>query len=230
MSTTIKWTYFSVIVMGGLLTGQVLLASGLYRCTDEDGHTVYTDRPAQMPQCEGLASSRGTSSPSDPMPSVPAAPPSMPVIPASAVPPLPGEAPVAVMDPTITIPVRRLGHLYVVPVQLNGGRTAHLILDTGASHTILSHEVIRDLTLLPSDYQSGLARLNTASGAVDAQLVRIESMKMSSAEVRNSTAAVHTVPDFPTGVDGLLGLSFLREFEVTLDTAKSELRLRRSQK
>ena len=75
--------------------------------------------------------------------------------------------------------------------------------------------------------ETGLVMLKTAGGSVDAQVVRIDSMKIATAEVRNSTAAVRTVPDFPAGVDGLLGLSFLHQFEVTLDTAKGELRLRR---
>ncbi len=133
------------------------------------------------------------------------------------------------LDHGISIPVRRIGHLYLVSVELNGSRTAQLILDTGASHTILSQEVVRELALLPSDYRPGLVSLKTASGSVDAQIVRIDSMKIATAEVRNSSAAVHTVPDFPVGVDGLLGLSFLHQFEITLDSNKGELRLKRVQ-
>jgi aspartyl protease family protein len=129
----------------------------------------------------------------------------------------------------VAIAVRRVGQLYVVPVELNGSRTAHLILDTGASHTILSQELVRDLALMPSDFRPGLVVLKTAGGSVDAQVVRIDSMKVSTAEVRNSSAAVHTVPDFPPGIDGLLGLSFLHQFEVTLDSSKGELRLKKVQ-
>lgn len=127
--------------------------------------------------------------------------------------------------------MRRIGQLlYVVPVELNGSRMAQLILDTGASHTVLSQEIVRELALLPSDYRPGLVILNTASGSVNAQVVRIDSMKIATAEVLNSSAAVHTMPDFPAGVDGLLGLSFLHQFEVTLDSDKGELRLKRVRK
>jgi aspartyl protease family protein len=133
------------------------------------------------------------------------------------------------LDSGVAIPVRRIGQLYVVPVELNGAKTAHLILDTGASHTILSQELVRDLALMPSDFRPGLVVLKTAGGSVDAQVVRIDSMKIATAEVKNSSAAVHTVPDFPPGIDGLLGLSFLHQFEVTLDSSKGELRLKKVQ-
>ena len=141
---------------------------------------------------------------------------------------IPLEPPVA-NDLSIAIAVKKIGQLYVVPVELNGARTANLILDTGASHTILSQELVRDLALMPSDFRPGLVMLKTAGGSVDAQVVRIDSMKIATAEVKNSSAAVHTVPDFPAGVDGLLGLSFLNQFEVTFDSSKGELRLKRVQ-
>ena len=69
--------------------------------------------------------------------------------------------------------------------------------------------------------------MKSASGSVDAQEVRIDSMKIATAEVRNSSAVVYTVPDFPAGVDSLLGFSFLHQFEVTLDSSKRELRMKR---
>jgi predicted aspartyl protease len=93
----------------------------------------------------------------------------------------------------------------------------------------LSQEIVRELALLPSDYRPDLVLMKSASGSVDAQIVRIDSMKIATAEVRNNSAAVYTVPDFPAGVDSLLGLSFLHQFEVTLDSNKREFRLKRVQ-
>ena len=116
---------------------------------------------------------------------------------------LPLDGPPTTADQGIAIPMRRIGQLYVVPVELNGSRMTQLILDTGASHTILSQEVVRELTLLPSDFRPDLVLLKTASGSVNAQVVRIDSMKIATAEMLNSSAAVHTMPDFPAGVDGL---------------------------
>lgn len=181
-----------------------------------------------MTQCVPLLVENLSSSPSLP------APPSVSPAAASKEPfltnrVLPLDGSPAIGDHDIVIPVRRIGQLYVVPVELNGSRTAQLILDTGASHTILSREIVRELALLPSDYRPDQVLMKTASGSVDAQVVQIDSMKIATEEARNSSAAVHTVPDFPSGVDGLLGLSFLHQFEVTLDSSKGELHLKRVQ-
>ena len=46
---------------------------------------------------------------------------------------LPLDGPLALVDLDIATPVRRIGQLCVVPVELNGSRMAQLILDTGAS-------------------------------------------------------------------------------------------------
>jgi len=212
----------------GVLTFIPSLAwsGGLFRCVDGNGQSIFTDRLAQMTQCVPLSNETSSSSlpPAGPSPS-----PQTPLATEHSLTTrlMPVEAQPVSLDNDIAIAVRRIGQLYVVPVELNGSRTAHLILDTGASHTILSQELVRDLALMPSDFRPGLVVLKTAAGSVDAQVVRIDSMRISTAEVKNSSAAVHTVPDFPPGVDGLLGLSFLHQFEVTLDSSKGELRLKK---
>jgi clan AA aspartic protease (TIGR02281 family) len=205
----------------------LIWSGGLFRCVDTNGQSVFTDRLAQMTQCVPLSHESASSvsssaaNPSSPIPAVTEHSLTTRLLPVETQP--------VILESGVTIPVRRIGQLYVVPVELNGARTAHLILDTGASHTILSQELVRDLALMPSDFRPGLVVLKTAAGSVDAQVVRIDSMKIATAEVKNSSAAVHTVPDFPPGIDGLLGLSFLHQFEVTLDSSKGELRLKKVQ-
>lgn len=201
---------------------------GLFRCVDANGQSVFTDRLAQMTQCVPL-SNETFSSPVSSAGPAPSPPTPLATEHSLTTRLLPAEAQPVGLDSSVAIPVRRIGQLYVVPVELNGSRIAQLILDTGASHTILSQELVRDLALMPSDFRPGLVVLKTAAGSVDAQVVRIDSMKIATAEVKNSSAAVHTVPDFPAGVDGLLGLSFLHQFEVTLDSSKGELRLKKVQ-
>ncbi|MCC6141822.1 MAG: clan AA aspartic protease [Nitrospira sp.] len=190
---------------------------------DQTGQWAFTDRTVQMSQCILLSKER---LPISPLPVPAAIVPDLESIEASAKNrALPIDNSPLSSNHGISAPVRRMGQLYVVSVELNGSHTAQLILDTGASHTILSQKLVNELALMPSDYHPGLVQLKTASGSVDAQIVRIDSMKIASAEVRNSAAAVHTIPDFPAGVDGLLGLSFLHQFEITLDSNKGELRL-----
>jgi hypothetical protein len=48
---------------------------------------------------------------------------------------------------------------------------------------------------------------------------------LAEAEVRDSVVVIHDLPDSPAGVEGLLGLSALRQFQVTLDPTKKVLSL-----
>lgn len=113
----------------------------------------------------------------------------------------------------------------VVTVHLNHDRTARLIVDTGASHTLLSHGIALTLGLF-SLPPVAVVTLHTVGGSVQSEVVRVDSIELAGAEVRQSLAAIHDMPDAPPGVEGLLGQSFLRQFEVTMNAAKGELQLR----
>jgi clan AA aspartic protease (TIGR02281 family) len=130
----------------------------------------------------------------------------------------------ALRPTSISVPLERLGSLFVVTIQVNETRSARLILDTGASHTILSHAIARDLGLFSLRPVASVT-MHTVGGSVQADMVRVDSIRIAGAEVRNSLAAIHDLPDAPPDIEGLLGLSVLRQFEVTLDTARSRLHL-----
>jgi clan AA aspartic protease (TIGR02281 family) len=126
----------------------------------------------------------------------------------------------------VTVPVSRAGHSLTVQAKLNGTHEARLIVDTGADITILSHEVARNLGIVPISGSSTVT-LNTVGGSVRADVVRLGTIAVGSAEVQNVPVAVHTLPDAPPEVDGLLGLTFLDKFLVTLDAQKGELHLKK---
>jgi predicted aspartyl protease len=54
----------------------------------------------------------------------------------------------------------------------------------------------------------------------------VGTVSVGTAEARNVPAAVHDLPDAPAGVEGLLGLTFLDQFLVTVDAQRGELYLR----
>ena len=107
---------------------------------------------------------------------------------------------------------------------LNGSKQARLIIDTGASQTIISQKLAFDLGLY-STARTNPVLLHTAAGPIYANAVILDSIRIDSAEVRNSPAVIHDLSDLPFPVDGLLGLSFLGAFQVTLDTRRGELLL-----
>ena len=204
------------------------LEAGLYRCLDASGASVFTDSPVQLGKCEAL---EFDAPPPTGKPSrvAPTSPPRMPVPPSSSPSNVTASPVAAKKAGHVTVPVQHVGHVLIVSTQVNGSRDARLILDTGASHTILSHDVAGDLGLL-SGRQTRFVTLKTAGGPVQAELVRVNSIRIADAEVRNSLVAVYDMPDAPEGVEGLLGLTFLKQFQVTLDTAKGVLHLRQSER
>jgi clan AA aspartic protease (TIGR02281 family) len=201
------------------------LFAALFACTEEPSITIITDSPTQLSHCRPL--SEHSSAPTEErMHRSLSAPESTPLPPNPvAAPSLASPLKEQVARPTgISVPLERLGSLFVVTVQVNDTRSARLILDTGASHTILSHAIARDLGLY-TRRSAASATMHTVGGSVQADMVQIDSIRIAGAEVRNSMAAIHDLPDATADIEGLLGLSVLRQFEVTLDTARNRLHL-----
>ncbi len=212
------WRKWPALCLGSLALFVAPPVDGaLYSCTESSGVTVITDSPAQLNKCTFLSDTR-PSTPSQPDPA-----------------PAPSPHPSASTDasqaqrskdPVLSVPLERIGSLYVVTVQVNGTRPAKMILDTGASHTILSFAVARDLSLW-SQRRSTSMTMHTAGGTVQADVLPIASIKIGDAEVRDIDAAIHDLPNAPPEIEGLLGLNVLGHFTVTLDGVRNQLLLGR---
>lgn len=205
---------FAVLLVGSM---NLIIAGRshamLYRCTDLSGMTVFTDVPAQLSGCSAIFDGNSTEGGPRPLPD--------PVRDGSQA------AARATGALPVTVPAQPLGHLLVVGAKLNGHHhEVRLIVDTGASHTILSRAIARELGII-RDPGAAPVTVRTAGGPVQAELVRVATIQVGEAEVQNVLVGVFDIPDVPIGVDGLLGLTFLDQFLVTLDTVKGELSLRR---
>lgn len=228
-SMTIRRRHMREIMAMGLFGASLAIpvdGHAIYRCYDKDGRQVLTDQPAQLEQCIPLSGAH------------PAGPDSKspPVAPILAVPgptegsrPLLDEQNAVQANPVVTVPLQQVGHLFVVTAKLNGQQDARLIVDTGASHSIVSHRLALELGLY-SDSSMGTATINTVGGSLQAPLARIKSIRLAEAEAKDSVVVIHDLPDAPAGVEGLLGLSALRQFEVTLDSTRKILSLKPSAK
>lgn len=199
------------------------LFAALFACTEGPGITIITDSPTQLSRCHPLTDS--TVTPREERSYHPAPDPVL-TLPAPVEPPQLASPPKehTVRPASISVPLERLGSLFVVTIQVNETRSAKLIVDTGASHTILSHAIARDLGLFSLRTVASVT-MRTVGGSVQADMVHVDSIRIAGAEVRNSLAAIYDLPDAPPDIEGLLGLSVLRQFEVTLDTARSRLHL-----
>lgn len=120
----------------------------------------------------------------------------------------------------VTMQLQRKGNSLLIPVTFNNGATATLILDTGASLTVLPKRIAQQLGLV----KSGEITIHAANGAAQAYLARLPEISVRHFTVRDLEVAVHDIPNIEPA-DGLLGVDFLGRFKMSLDSASGELTL-----
>ena len=115
--------------------------------------------------------------------------------------------------------VRRAGGTPVISVTFNGSQPFDMILDTGASGTLVTSQMARTLNLAPA----GQTRVNTASSRnVTLPLAYVNSMQVGGAIAQNVLVAV-SGPEL--GI-GLLGQDFFGQYDVTIRQNEVEFRAR----
>ena len=133
----------------------------------------------------------------------------------------------ALLEGYRAIPLLRRGNHFVVEAMLNNHTRLNLIIDTGASLTIIKPERLRaavDSNL--NKYPEHL--FNTANGVVKAPVLAVNSLAIGEYEVTDlhvgGLQLVNT-----SEVDGLLGMNFLKHFKFFIDQENNLLRLSLSQ-
>ena len=133
------------------------------------------------------------------------------------------EEPVALSDGTLDIPLRRRGNHFVVEATLNNRTRLSLLIDTGASITVVKPERLRDAVDSNLDrYPEQL--FNTANGIVTAPVLNVASLVIGEFEVTNLRVGGLQLIN-TSEVDGLLGMNFLRHFRFFIDQERNLLRL-----
>ena len=134
----------AIVAMGlfGVLLSIHEEGHAIYRCHDKEGRQVLTDQPTQLERCIPLdvvapPMSDSRKLPVAPIPAVPG--------PTEDLRALPEEQGTGLVNRTVDVPLQQVGHLFVVTVKLNGEQDARLIVDTGASHSIVSHRLAIEL-------------------------------------------------------------------------------------
>jgi predicted aspartyl protease len=90
-----------------------------------------------------------------------------------------------------------------------------VVLDTGASLTIVATDIMENLGYDPADPQLARQRIITGSGVEYAPRTTVRSATAIGQKVANLEVVCHDLPP-ESGVDGLLGLNFLRQFKLTI--------------
>jgi clan AA aspartic protease (TIGR02281 family) len=122
------------------------------------------------------------------------------------------------------IPLERLAGVWVARVELNDLHDARLIVDTGATFTTISEDLAFNAGV-QTDSANPHINLFTAGGKVQAEMGVARRIRVGNAGRDDVKVVVHTIPNLPDGIDGLLGLSFFDRFLVRLDQSNQQLHL-----
>jgi aspartyl protease family protein len=122
--------------------------------------------------------------------------------------------------------LRGRGQVVTVKVDVNGIRGT-FILDTGASYVSVKSE-FAERAKIPQTAMS--ITLSTANGLAKGLLTKADKIRLGKLEATNVPTVVQKTDErsYGTGIDGLLGMSFLSRFEVQLEKDFVEVRTRRS--
>jgi predicted aspartyl protease len=120
---------------------------------------------------------------------------------------------------TFTIPIqRKLGGVPLIEVTFNDNHQVPMLLDTGASNTLLTAAIATQLQLQPN----GTAQAKTANGTVNFQVASIDKIRFGAGEVKNIRVAIGQ-NDLPYG---LLGHDVYDGYDITIKESSIEFRKR----
>ena len=123
----------------------------------------------------------------------------------------------------VGIPLHRRGNHFVVDATPARGRSIRLLIDTGASLTIFTPDVLEQRGIRYQDTgRTGV--FNTANGRVRAPVYKLDSLAVGDWEVRQIEIGILDLGG-RSGVDGLLGMNFLNHFQFFIDQNEAVLRL-----
>jgi aspartyl protease family protein len=114
-------------------------------------------------------------------------------------------------------PVARQGKTVKLAVTINGVR-GNFVLDTGATFVSLKNAYAQKAKVQVD--QDSTVRLHTANGIAEGKRGRAATVQLRSLQAKDVPIVVQNEAQgmYGDGIDGLLGMSFLSHFKVTIDT------------
>jgi aspartyl protease family protein len=123
------------------------------------------------------------------------------------------------------VPIGRAGQTIIVSASING-HAGRFVLDTGATFVSLKRS-FAERAKIEVDESSSL-RLNTANGIAEGKRGHAKSVALKKLAARDVAVVVQTDNRATYGdrIDGLLGMSFLSRFDMTIDAKSVRLKAR----
>ena len=122
--------------------------------------------------------------------------------------------------------------IITVDAKVNGKGPFNFVVDTGASHTIISTTTAEKLgldTSSPGCCGSTTGRsAQGAGGPVAARAATVESVEVGDIEVKNVEVALIDLTSLDKDWDGIIGYTFMKNFKVTIDYPKQDIQFEKS--
>lgn len=115
--------------------------------------------------------------------------------------------------------------LVVNNVLINNQAQANFILDSGATYTVISTALAAKLGISTAYAQK--VTVMTANGQISAAKAVLDSVKVNGLTARNVEVTIFDIPT-TQNTSGLLGLSFINKFKVTIDRKNGKLILEKN--
>jgi aspartyl protease family protein len=115
------------------------------------------------------------------------------------------------------------GSQLLVQARLNDRVSGTFLLDTGASYCVITPETARRLGLRGEEGEQPIT-LATPTGEIEAAVTTLRSVVVGNAHAGDVRAVIYPAVEEPLA--GILGLSFLSQFEFSVDTRRRLLTLR----
>jgi clan AA aspartic protease (TIGR02281 family) len=124
------------------------------------------------------------------------------------------------------IPFEPSGQGMLVHVMINNYIPARMLVDTGATAIKINVNLLKQLNQdIPEDRRRGY--VSTAGGVIKAEEVFIERIDVGGA-VKENVRAIYMHESYDdVYFDGLLGMSFLSDFQMTVDYKNNQIHLKR---
>ena len=104
-----------------------------------------------------------------------------------------------------------------------GFREIDMVLDTGAVYTVIAWDVAKDIGYDPAISERRMPII-TANGVIGAPLITVESLHIVDLQSDALDVICYDIPEI-TGIEGLLGLSFLKHFRTLIDYTTGVLKI-----
>jgi hypothetical protein len=132
---------------------------------------------------------------------------------------------VAVPPSGTVVPIQIINNLILVPATLNRTHYAILMVDTGATRSLLTPAVAKRVGISPPEDAPRQSVHLIGGQKIDIPFVNLSSLQVGDAVGENLAVGIHTIHPGASIVDGILGSDFLGRFKMTLDRSAGQLRL-----